>query len=363
MSHEYFDDFNYSLANEDTWVELNLARPNLESIFAVCGSGSRSVPLLSLNPKELHVTDLSMNQLRLFQLRLAAIKSLDYEEYLFFLGYLKTLEKTNTSQERVHLFERLQLSNEEKKYWEIRKDLWSPYGFIYLGRWEKHFMMLGRVFQQLSFSDLKPIFAAHNLAEQKELVKKHWPKNLFKLYTKLVLNSYVSNKLLYKGAYAGSDERRTSSSTPAELIFNEFNDLFHTTWVKSNYFLQLIFLNEIHFKEAFPAEATEEIFHKVKKSETKVFYHQKNLLDLSKEKAHNFYSLSDTFSYLTNDQAQDFFKHLPTLESQTKIVIRSFMREPTFQVDSNWAVLEDEMKKAKLLDCTRMYDFKILKLP
>jgi S-adenosylmethionine:diacylglycerol 3-amino-3-carboxypropyl transferase len=363
MSHEYFNDFNYSLANEDTWVELNLAKPNLESIFAVCGSGSRSVPLLSLNPKELHVTDLSLNQLRLFQLRLAAIKNLDYEEYLFFLGYLKSLEKTNSSVERIRLFERLQLSSLEKEYWRQRQDIWSPNGFIYLGRWEKHFMMLGRVFQQLSFSDLKPIFAANSLAEQKELVKKHWPKSLFKLYTKLVLNSYVSNKLLYKGAYAGSDKRRTSSMTPSELIFHEFNDLFENTWVRSNYFLQLIFLNEIHFAEAYPAEANKDIFNKVKMSQTKVFYHEKNLLDLAKEKPHNFYSLSDTFSYLSNEQAQGFFKNLPNLDSQTKIVIRSFMREPTFQVDSNWAVLEDEMKKAKALDCTRMYDFKILKLP
>jgi S-adenosylmethionine-diacylglycerol 3-amino-3-carboxypropyl transferase len=363
MSHQYFEDFNYSLANEDTWIELGLAKSNLESIFAVCGSGSRSVPLISLNPRELHVTDLSLNQLRLFQLRLAAIKNLEYEEYLFFLGYLKTLEKANPQSERILLFDHLQLTKEEKDYWKERQEVWSPNGFIYLGRWEKHFMMLGRVFQQLTFSDLKPIFSSRNLAEQKDLVKKHWPKILFKLYTKLVLNSYVSNKLLYKGAYAGSNERRTSEQTPSELIFNEFNYLFENTWVRSNYFLQLIFLNEIHFREALPAEANREVFNKVKQSKTQVFYHQKNLLDLAKEKPHNFYSLSDTFSYLTNDQAQGFFKNLPNVESNTQIVIRSFMREPTFKVDSNWAVLEDEMKKAKMNDCTRMYDFKILKLP
>ncbi|MFZ4714639.1 MAG: DUF3419 family protein [Bacteriovoracaceae bacterium] len=360
MAHQYFEDFNYSLANEDTWVELKSAPENCDSIFAVCGSGSRSVPLLALNAKELHVTDLSINQLRLFQLRLAAIKSLDYEEYLFFLGYQKKWKDQDPLKTRLEFFNRMSLNSEEKFYWEERKVLWMPNGVIYLGKWEKHFMMLGRLFQKITFSNLDPIFAAKSLEEQKPLVKKYWARNAFKFYTQIVLNAYVSNKLLYKGFYAGSDELRTSSLTPAELIFQEFNHVFDHTWARSNYFLQLIFLNEVRYPEAFPAEATKEIFNKVKMSQTKVIYHQKNLLQLAKEQAHDFYSLSDTFSYLTDTEAQEFFRDLPILKSGSKVFIRSFMRNPRVKFDGPWKTLEQEIEWAKKTDSTRMYEFKIL---
>lgn len=357
MSENYFQGLNYSLANEDTWVEYKLAPENAQSIFAVCGSGSRVIPLLAKNPKELHIVDLSEAQLKLFRLRYEAIKRLSYQEYLFFLGY----DNSSSGLNRKELFSRLKLSPKDMEYWHHFENDWAVVGFIYLGRWERHFMMLGRLFQKITFSNLLPLFAAPSYQAQKEMLHKQWKKKLFILYTKIVMNEWVANKLLYKGSFAGSSDKKTMKISAADYVSGEFNDLFETTWVKANYFLQLIFLNKVTFREAYPAECDEENFEKIKHSKTEIFFHQKNLLDLLKERPHDFYSLSDTFSYMSDADVAHFLSGLPKdIKPGTLMVIRTFMRKPSFHVVAPW---ETQDKKNRLLakeDCTRMYEFSLL---
>lgn len=352
----YFQGLNYGLANEDTKIEFELAPENAKSIFTVCGSGSRVLPLIAKNPENIHVVDLSDVQLALFRLRLAAVKNLSYDEFLYLLGY------TNShSKKRSDLMMRLNLSKEDLVLWKSEEAKWEARGFIYLGRWENHFMMLGRFYKKISFTDVRPVFEAKNLGEQRELLKKHFHPRLFNLYTKIVLNDYVSNKLLYKGHFAGGKDKKTVNMTASEFVINEFSDLFQNTWVRGNYFLNMIFLNEVSYKESFPIECDEDLFTKIKSSKTQVFCHQDNLLNLMYKEAHDFYSLSDTFSYMTNAEVGNFLGNLPqNIKKGSKIVIRTFMRKPTFGIASPWATDGALNLKMAKKDCTRMYEFSIL---
>jgi S-adenosylmethionine-diacylglycerol 3-amino-3-carboxypropyl transferase len=357
MSEIYFQGLNYSLANEDTWIEYNLAPENANSIFAVCGSGSRVTPLLARSPKELHIVDLSEPQLKLFRLRYEAIKKLNYQEYLYFLGYQKISKEMN----RLILYQKLNLSEEDHVYWKHFQHLWGPQGFIYLGRWENHFMMLGKLYQRLTFGNLYPLFEAQNYHIQKNLLSKYWRPSLFAFYTKIVMNEWVANKLLYKGHFAGGKDKKTMTISAADYVSGEFNDLYANTWVRSNYFLQLIFLNAVLFKEAFPAECDEKLFYIIKKSETKIFYYKQNLLDLLKQRPHDFYSLSDTFSYMRDEDVSDFLSSLPKeIQTKTKMVIRTFMRRPSFLIHEPWKTDAELNTRVAKEDCTRMYEFRIL---
>jgi S-adenosylmethionine-diacylglycerol 3-amino-3-carboxypropyl transferase len=358
MSEKYFHGLNYSLANEDTWVEYRLAPENANSFFAVCGSGSRVIPLLAKNPKHLHIVDLSEAQLKLFRLRLEAIKKLSYQDYLFFLGYLSE----NSKDQRMDLMKKLELSSEDHAYWKEFEADWSVRGFIYLGRWESHFMKLGRIFQKFTFGNLAPVFAAEDISKQKQIIDQYWSPKLFDLYSKIVLNEWVANKLLYKGSFAGGKGKKTMQLSAAEYVSREFNDLFQNSWVKGNYFLQMIFLNKVTYKEAFPAECSEELFYKIKDSKTEIHFYQKNLLELLKESPHDFYSLSDTFSYMSDAEVSNFLTTLPqSIPGKTKMVIRTFMRKPSFQISAPWVTDQELNLKLAKEDCTRMYEFSVLK--
>jgi S-adenosylmethionine:diacylglycerol 3-amino-3-carboxypropyl transferase len=147
----------------------------------------------------------------------------------------------------------------------------------------------------------------------------------------------------------------------AEYVHQEFNDLFQTTWVKGNYFLQMIFLNKVTFKEAFPAECDEALFMKIKDSTTVIHFYQKNLLELLKEAPHDFYSLSDTFSYMSDNDVSNFLSSLPaSIATNTKMVIRTFMRKPSFKITAPWKTDQELNLKLAKEDCTRMYEFSVL---
>jgi S-adenosylmethionine-diacylglycerol 3-amino-3-carboxypropyl transferase len=358
MTNQYFQGLNYSLANEDTWIEYKLAPEDAQSFFCVCGSGSRVIPLLAKNPKKLHIVDLSSAQLRLFRLRLSAIKVLSYDEYLFFLGY----RQQHKGLDRRNILQKLNLDEDDLKYWNYFEKDWANDGFIYLGRWERHFMKLGKFYQKIFLKNLLPLFETNSLPDQLKKLPHLWSKRLFNFYTKIVLNPWVANKMLYKGHFAGSEEKRTNPLSAADYVAHEFNDLFETTWVKCNYFLQLIFLGKISFEEAFPIECDVEIFNKIKLNRTEIIYHQDNLLTLLKQSPHDFYSLSDTFSYMSDSEVSSFLTGLPdSVPLGAQIIIRTFMRKPHFKVVSPWKTNEELNLKLAKEDCTRMYEFCVLK--
>lgn len=355
---KYFQGLNYGLANEDTWIEYKLCPEKPTSIFTVCGSGSRVLPLIARNPAEIHVVDLSDTQLALFRLRLAAVKNLSYDEFLFLLGYVK---KSPENLKRSDLFQRLGLAEDDRNMWKGQQTLWEEQGFIYLGKWERHFMNMGKIFQKLTMTNTRPLFEAKNLEEQRSLLPKYWHRRIFDIYTQIIMNEWVANKLLYKGHYAGSSDNKTMKVSAAEFVYREVNDLFQNTWIRGNYFLNMIFLNEVSTPESYPAECDKEIFEKVKKSQTKVFCHQQNLLELMLKQGHDFYSLSDTFSYMKDEDVKDFLTKIPHgKDPHPLIVIRTFMRKPSFKISAPWKTDEKLNQKLAHEDCTRMYEMCVI---
>ena len=82
----FIENLNYTLSNEDTLIEQKILPDNANNIFVIGGSGARVLPLLVKNPKTIYVSDLSIKQLFLVELRLQAALNLDYEDFLFFFG-------------------------------------------------------------------------------------------------------------------------------------------------------------------------------------------------------------------------------------------------------------------------------------
>ena len=87
MSFSYFSTLNYTLANEDTAMEIAMLPDNVNHVATVAGSGGRAIPLLSRSPKKLTCIDLSQEQLYLTELRVEALRALTHSEFLAFFGY------------------------------------------------------------------------------------------------------------------------------------------------------------------------------------------------------------------------------------------------------------------------------------
>lgn len=360
---EYFKNLNYTLSNEDTRIEWTLQKENLQSVFCIGGSGARVLPLIARRPKTLDVVDLSQEQLALVELRVAAARHLSRDEFLFFLGYRGGIPGNSTSHDdRIELFVRLKphLSEATYRFWLERKNAWTGRGFILLGRWEGHFQKMGRIFREVLRLDTRPIFEAHSLEEQNKLFQKHFKPLVFKAFVRIAASEFVFNRFLYKGHFSGQSDRRTETRAPSAFIEEEFTRLFTRTLIRKNYFLQVLFLGGVAYEEGLPLEAREDVLLAIKDSPTKVQYHQANLLEILKSKPYDFVSLSDTISYLPEEEAKRLLQNLPQqTKSGSRMVIRSFLRRPPGIESSGWTKLAVEESWARDLDTTGVYEFDI----
>ncbi len=360
--HGYFDGLNYSLANEDTWIEYSLLEKNTERVLTVAGSGARCMPLLARNPKYLDLVDLSEPQLFLAELRFQSARSLSYDEWLFFMGYRGALPgNPMLVVSRLELFNKVKgLNPETQKYWSDRSDAWDETGFILLGKWESHFQKIGFLFRNILQCDFEPIFTAQNLEEQKKLYEKEWPKLRWNSFLKIVASEFVFDRFLYKGHFSGKSDRKTEEKSVSQFIHDEFKRLFTTQLVRKNYFIQTLFLGRIRFEEGLPLEAQRDVFDAVKASKTEVHYIKGSMLEPMAQNAYNFVSLSDTISYLPEELANPL---LQRMHSDTPkgcvMVIRSFLRAPTAMDKAGWELDLEKAKWAQSIDGTGIYRFQI----
>ena len=110
MTTEYFSNLNYTLANEDTYIEYALLPMGAKRAFSIAGSGARCLPLLAKNPEVLDIIDMSQEQIYLCELRYESLRQLPEEEWLFFMGYRGALQSRNPhGDSRLEIFEKLRL--------------------------------------------------------------------------------------------------------------------------------------------------------------------------------------------------------------------------------------------------------------
>ena len=91
----------YSTCDEDSYSELKALDINeSDDVLCVTGSACRTLSLMTKNPKSITSIDYAAGQNHLLELKLAAIRELDYDTLLFFLG----VEGQVGSRSRIDIF-------------------------------------------------------------------------------------------------------------------------------------------------------------------------------------------------------------------------------------------------------------------
>ena len=133
MKEDFFNKINYSASNEDSESErIALSLTSEDTVLCITGSGARSLDLLVDSPKEIvSMRFQSSSKNFLLELKIAAFKSLTYDELMEFLG-------VRSSENRVVMFDQLktQLSADALNFWQKHNHLIKA-GVLYCGTWER----------------------------------------------------------------------------------------------------------------------------------------------------------------------------------------------------------------------------------
>ncbi len=359
MGQKYFSGLNYTLGNEDTSVEIEMIKKlKPKSIFSICGSGGRSLPLVHDEAIELSLSDLSIEQLNLAELRLATYRELTHEKFLMFWGYYPYSD-TNHKSSRREIFSKLTLTQKSREFFtQVFTDIEFD-SLLYLGKWERTFAIFAKVNRLLLGADYDRILLFDNLDEQIDFYKTKFPIKRWKILIQILGNKAMFNALLYKGDFI----TKNSALSHFNYYFQAFERLFTRDLAQKSFFLQLCFYGRIKSLQGVPAEAQKENFTRVHKSKILVNYIQEDFVSyLSKgEKQFDFLSLSDVPSYFQGALEKSFMQKIkPGLMIGAVIVIRYYLRKSQCDL-VGYEDITHEYNQLLDLEKVQMYEIRVYK--
>lgn len=359
MGQKYFSGLNYTLGNEDTSVEIGMIKElKPTNVFSICGSGGRSLPLMHESAELLTLSDLSKEQLRLAELRLATYRELTHEQFLIFWGYFPYSDDNHKS-ERKELLAKVTLTPDTREFFT---QVFSEIDFdslLYLGKWERTFAVFAKINRVLLGVDFDRILRFDNLEEQREYYREKFPMKRWKALIQILGNKAMFNALLYKGDFI----TKNSPLSHFDYYFQSFERLFTRDLAQKSFFLQLCFYGKIKSLLGVPVEAQKENYERVHKSKTKVDYVQEDFVSyLSRGlKQYDFLSLSDVPSYFQGDLEKEFMQRIkPGLAPGAIIVNRYYLRKSECDLSGYVDITENYLKLIEL-EKVQMYDIRVYK--
>ena len=329
MGESYFNKLNYTLANEDTALELGVLPERTRHVVAIAGSGARVLPLFASGPEIVTCSDRSPAQLALTQLRVESVRALDQQDFLTFWGYPTREGIRLRPEERQAIFDSLPLSDEARAALRPHFEAAAWDSILYSGSWETAMASLARMVTRVMGKKARAFFECRTPAEASSFLAASFPHARWSLLVALLGNASVFNALLYKGRHPRKNVRETYYG----YYRRSFDRLFRQAPARQNFFLQLIMLGRLEFTEGLPLEADPAIFDAMKAGirAAEIRYVEGDVLDTLAlaRPAVGLVSLSDVGSYFDRRTESGFLQRLgPGLEPAGRVVCRYYFRIP-----------------------------------
>lgn len=296
LLEEYKHCLNYTTCNEDSTSEIKVLNiQKTDVVVSITGSGGRTLNLLTEKPQKIMSVDFNPIQNYLLELKMAAIKNLDYEDYCGFLG----LAEMNC---RDDVFGTIKddLSEESHLYWTDNIGLIRQ-GIIYQGVFEKQRQRTSEFLKKVRPEQIKKMLSFDDLNEQREYYYKVWNDETWKLIISLE-NSIVNKKSFKDPAfYLFVDD----SFDYSKFFHQALEKAFTTSLVNENHFLALVINGGYAEVKKMPRYLDKYYYTILKKNIDKIEIITENIVDFMKRLESDCidkFSVSDVSSYLGSEE-------------------------------------------------------------
>ena len=187
-----FDFIRYANCWEDADI-LNeaLAIQPGQKCLSICSAGDNSLSLLVNQPELVLAIDLNPSQLACLDIRIAAFKTLDYEELLGFFG-------VHHNDNRLKTFERLKssLSSESRGFWEDHQQTIEN-GIIYGGKFENYFNLFRNYVLPLMHKKktVDALVSQKSIDDQRAFYQNKWNHIRWRLLFRLFFGRFMMGRL------------------------------------------------------------------------------------------------------------------------------------------------------------------------
>jgi S-adenosylmethionine-diacylglycerol 3-amino-3-carboxypropyl transferase len=286
VSHDYL---RYANCWEDADVLMKgLDVKSGDRILSIASAGDNSFSMLVYDPELVVAVDINSVQLNLIELKKAAMKVLDHEAFLRFMGF-------SNCTTRWHLFLKVKeaMTPEMADFWTDRKSEIEN-GIIYQGKFEKYFILFHKKILPLIHTKkrIKNLFKEKDAAQQQLFFKKKWNSLRWKILFKMFFSKFVMGRLGRDPKFLEEVEVPVST-----FILGQSQKHLSSINCQHNYFLQFILTGK--FNTRLPHYARKENFEKIKSRLDRLIpYHGLAEDAFNAFSQFNKFNLSNIFEYM-----------------------------------------------------------------
>ena len=292
---------NYAQCWEDTAVLRRALQINSDDeVVSIASGGDNSLALLLDNPRSITAIDFNIEQVYLVELKIAALGTLDYDDFVAFLG-----ASPCDNRRSIYHAVRTRLSPQAKAYWNSHTGVIRD-GVIHSGKFERYLAAFRRYLLPL-IVDRKSIAAlvsAESTQEQRAVFTGHFVSRRWRLLFRLMFNRQL---LSWFGRYPGAFSQVDRGDIAAELLRRTEYGLTEIP-VKDNYIVRYALTGNYDLKTCAPAYLLPSNFHILRERVNRLRLVHGGLqtyLERIPAGTYAAFNLSDILEYLTDKQAED----------------------------------------------------------
>ncbi len=285
----FYTRLSYSFGNEDWKTEQQaLQIKPTHRVLCVTASGDRPLNLLSVPCKEIVTIDANPIQNALFDLKVAALKSFDYDEYLAFLG-LNPMKKRLNHYDKI----RKHLSHSSDQLWQQHRSKIQK-GVLFEGAIEKMAKFTSTIARTCRKKKIEKLFSFDDLNEQIAFVKKEFDTRSWQAIFTFVhpFRRFLKDPGLY--------EYVDSNIHVGKFLHFRINRYLNQALAKESVLMSLILKGNLDRKHL-PPYLSEKYVPIIKKQLDRICFETIDLisyLERAPDNSFDCFSMSDVASYI-----------------------------------------------------------------
>lgn len=302
-----FDHIRYANLWEDADILCEAFKPLGEnkSFLSIASAGDNALALLILNPKIVVAVDLNVTQLACLALRIEAIRQLDHEELLAFLGVLPAKNRSNT-------FARLSKNLKEPflQFWLQNPELIEQ-GVIHAGKFDRFLKTFGCKLVPMIHSQerIERMLQEKSEYERRKFYEKEWDSIFWRLIFKIFASKPVMGRFGRDPAFL-----KHVIGSPGERLLERTRYAMTTLSTHDNPYLSYVFRGNFT-PDCLPHYLRKENLERIKNNLDRIHLFK----GYAHEAPHGPFdalNLSDIFEYMNKDEFLECYGRLLGLSNK-----------------------------------------------
>lgn len=341
----------YSTCDEDSLSELEaLAIKPDDTVLSVTGSGCRTLSLMTRHPRRLISVDYSAGQNNLLELKLAAIRTLDYVDLLRFLGVHPCADR-----ERLYAALQGRLSPEARTYFAHYRDR-IRMGVLYAGRHEQFYVRFVAPLVKLLYGrPLRQIFDCDDLQTQWQLYERHICGPLWRLLITRGFSLPLIKLILNDAQY----HIEVNVSSPGDYMLSRFEHTFKYHLAKTNDWLSMMLRGRYY--DCLPHFLWPQNVELIRTAGSELEIRTQNIIECCRSlPAGSFdkFSLSDVTSCISRTEYEQLLCEVARIGVPNgKVCIRNFLANHAIPPQLSSVLCRDEALSQRLQHTDRAFAY------